>query len=109
MLSNKKYQIVTDLLVRGRKLNNPLAFITQSFFAVPKNITVNSTHYLIMKIPNKKELQKIAINHSSDIDLKDLINLYKNVLQKPYYFLDNDTALATDNPLLFRHNLLERI
>ena len=54
MLSNKKLNpIVTELFIRGRKVNIPLAFITQSFFAIPKDIRLNSTHCFIMKIPNK--------------------------------------------------------
>ena len=57
MLSNKKFNpIVTELFIRGRKLNISLAFITQSYFVVPKYIRSNSTHYFIMKIPNKREL-----------------------------------------------------
>ena len=57
MLSNKKLnQIVTELFIRGRKLNISLVFITQVYFAAPKNIRLNSTHYFIMKIPNKQEL-----------------------------------------------------
>ena len=58
MLSNKKLNpIVTKLFIRGRKLNIFFVFITQSYFAVPKDIRPNSTHYFIMKIPNNKELQ----------------------------------------------------
>ena len=73
MLSNKKLNpVVTELFIRGRKLNIFLAFITQSYFAVPKNIRLNSMRYFIMKIPNKGELQQIAFNHSSDIDFPDL-------------------------------------
>ena len=57
MLSNKKLnQIVTELFIRSRKLNISLVFITQVYFAAPKNIRLNSTHYFIMKIPNKQEL-----------------------------------------------------
>ena len=71
MLSNKKHnRIVTELLIRGRKLNISLVFMTQSYFAVSKNIRLNSTHYFIIKIPNKQELQHIAFNHSSDIDFQ---------------------------------------
>ena len=55
MLSNKKVDpIVTELFIRGKKLSIPLVFITQSYFAVPKNIRLNSTHYFVMKIPNKR-------------------------------------------------------
>ena len=110
MLSNKKFNpIVTELFIRGRKLNISLVFITQSYFAVPKNIRLNSTHYFVMKIPNKRELQQIAFNHSSDIDFQDFMNLYKKCTAKPYSFLVIDTTLASDNSLRFRKNLLERI
>ena len=76
MLSNKKLNpIVTELFIRGRKLNIFLIFITQSYFKVPKDVTLKSTHFFIMKISNKGELQQIAYNHSSDIDFKDFMNL----------------------------------
>ena len=72
MLSNKKLNpVVPELFVGGRKLNISLAFITQSYFTVPKNIRSNSTHSFIRKIINKREFQEIAFNHSSDIELKD--------------------------------------
>ena len=61
-----------------------------------------------MKIPNKRELQQTAINHSSDFDFKDFMNLYKKCTVKPYSFLVNNTLLASGNPLTFRRNLLER-
>ena len=68
MIHNKKLDsIVTELFIRGRKLNISLVFITQSYFKVPKDVRLNTTHFLISKIPNKRELQQIAINHSSDI------------------------------------------
>ena len=66
--------VVTELFVRDRKLNISHVFITQSYFAVPKYIRVYSIHYFIMKIPNKRQLQQIAFNKSSDIDFKDLMN-----------------------------------
>ena len=69
MLSNKKVNlVVTELFFRRRKLSISFAFITQSYFAEPKNITLNSTHYFIKKIQNKRELQQTGFNHSSDID-----------------------------------------
>ena len=69
MESNKKLSpIVNELFLRGRKLNILLVFISQSYFKVPKTIRLNTTHYFIMKIPNKRELQQIASNHSSDIE-----------------------------------------
>ena len=98
MFSNKKLNlIVTELFVRGRKLNISLVFITQSFLAVAKNIRLNSTHCFVMKISNKRKLQQIAFNHSSDIDFQDFMNLYKKFTAKPYSFLVTDITLALDN------------
>ena len=77
--SNKKLSpIVTELFLRGWKLNNSLVFTSQSYFKVPKTIRLNPTHYFIMRIPNKRELQEIASNHSSDIDFKDFMKLHKD-------------------------------
>ena len=102
MINNKKLNsIVTELFIRGRKLNISLVFFTQSYFKVPKNIRVNTTHFFIMKIPNKRELQQTALNHSSDINFKDFVRIYKNYTDEPYSFLVNDTTLASDNPLRF--------
>ena len=84
MLSNQKLNpIVTELFIRSIKLNNSFLFVTQSYFAVPKNIRLNSTHCFIMKITNKQEPQQIAFNHSSDIDFKDFMNLYIKRTTKP--------------------------
>ena len=60
-----------------------------------------------MKIPNKRELQPITLNHSSDTDSKDFIKIYKKCTAEPYSSLVNDTVLPSDNPLRFRKNLLE--
>ena len=77
ILSNKKFKtIVKELFIRCRKLNISLVFITQSYFSVPKDVRLNSTHYLIMKINNNSELQTITINHSADIDYKDFVKIY---------------------------------
>ena len=65
----------------------------------PKDVRLNTTHFFITKIPNKRELQQIALNHSSDISNKDFINIYRECTVKPYSFLVNDTTLASDNPL----------
>ena len=106
MINNKKLNsIATELFIRGRKLNISLVFITQSYFKVPKDVRNNSTHFFIMKIPNKRELHHIAINHSSDINTKDFINVYKKCTDQPYSFLVNDTTLASGDPLRFRKNL----
>ena len=109
MLSNRKLNpILTELFIRGRKLSTSLVFITQSYFTVSKNIRLNLTHYIVLKIPNKKELQQITFNHSSDIEFQDFMNLYKKCTAKPYPFFIIDTTLASDNFLRFRMNLLER-
>ena len=104
--NNKLNPIVTELFIRARKLNIPIVFITQSYFKVPKDVRLNSTHFFIMKIPNKRELRQIALNHSSDIDFKDFMNIYKKCTKEPYSFLVNDTTLPSDNPLRLRKNLL---
>ena len=104
--NNKLNPIVTEFFIRGRKLNISIIFITQSNFKVPKDVRLDSTHFFIIKIPNKRELQQIALNHSSDIDFKDFMNIYKKCTTEPYYFLVNDTTLPSDDPLKFRKNLL---
>ena len=136
MLFNKKLNlIVTELFVRGRKLNISHYFFTQSYFAVPKNIRLISADYSIMTIPNEQELPKISFNNLSDIDFKDFMNLYKKNIAKSYSFLviDTtdlkdfmnlckkkntaksysflviDTTVTSDNPLFLRKNILERI
>ena len=78
----------------------------QSYFKVPKDVRLNSTHFFIIKIPNKGELQQIVLNHSSNIDFKDFIKIYKKYTKEPYSFLVNDTTLSSDDPLRFRKNLL---
>ena len=85
MIDNKKLNsIITELFIRSRKQNIFLVFITQSYFKVPKDVRLNTTHLLIMRISNKRELQQIALNHSSDINTKDFINIYNECTDKPY-------------------------
>ena len=108
MINNRKLNsIVTELFIRGRKLNISIAFITQSYFKVPKDVRLNSTHFFIKKIPNKRELQQMTLNDSLDIDFKDFIKVYKKCTAEPYSFLVNDTTLPSDDPLSFRENLLK--
>ena len=71
-----------------------------------KYIRLNSTHFFIMKILNRRELQQITVNHSSDIDFKDFMKIYKVCTAEPYSFFVNDTILPSDNPLRFSKNLL---
>ena len=106
MIHNKKLNsIVTELFIRGRKLNISLVFIIQSYFKVPKDVRLNTSHVFIAKIPNKRVLQQIVIKHSSDINTKDFANIYRKCTSEPYSFLVNDTTLASNNPLRFRKNL----
>ena len=89
--------VVTELFIRGRKLNISIVFITQSWFKVPKDVRLNSTHFFVIKFPNKTELQQIALNHWSHIDFKDFMKIYKKYTVEPYSFLFNDTTLPSDN------------
>ena len=87
IMTTKKFQaIFKDLFIRCRKLNISLIFITQSYFFVPEDVRLNSTHYFIMKINNKKELQNIAINHSANIDYNDFMKIYRECTKEPYSF-----------------------
>ena len=106
MIQNKKLNsIVTELFIRGRKLNISLVFITQSYFKVPKDVRLNTTHFFITKILSKRELQEISINHSSDIIIEDFVDVYRKFTAEPYSFLVNDTTLESDNSLGSRKNL----
>ena len=106
MINNKKLDsIVTKLFIKRKKLNISLVLITQSYFKAPKDVRLNTTHFVTSKIPNKRELQQIAINHSLDISTKDLENIYRKCTAEPCSFFVNDTMLALDNPLRFRKNI----
>ena len=106
MIHNKKLNsVVTELLIRGRKLNIFLVFIIQSYFKVTKYLRLNTTHFFISKISNRRELHQIAINYSLVISTKDFENIYRKSIAEPYSFLVNDTTLASDNPLRFRKNI----
>ena len=88
IMSNNKFQaIIKELFIRRRKFNISLVFITQSYFSVPKDVRLNSTHYLIMKINNRKELQNIKINHSAEDDYNDFMRICREYTRKPYSFL----------------------
>ena len=101
----KLNSIVTKLFIRWRKLNISLVFITQSYFTVPKDVWLNTSHFVISKIPNKRELQQIAINHLSDINTKDFANIYRKCTAETYSFFLNDTTLASNDPRRFRKNI----
>ena len=97
LLANTRFQHrIKELFIRCRKLNISLVFINQSYFSVPKDVRLNSTHYLIMKINNKRELQNIAINH--------FMKIYRKCAKEPFNFLTIDTTLPASNPLRSRKN-----
>ena len=88
MINNKKiYSVLTKLFIRGRKLNISLVFIIQSYFKVPKDVRLNTTHFFITKILNNRELQQIAINYSSDIRTEDFAIIYRKCTAESYSFL----------------------
>ena len=98
IMTSKKFQaIIKVLFIRCRQLNISLVFIIQSYFSLPKDVRLNPTNYLIMKISNKRELQNIAINHSANIDYKDFVRIYRECTRKPFNFLTIDTMLPASN------------
>ena len=108
IMINKRFQtIIKELFIRSRKGNISLVFITQSYFSVPKDVRLNTTHYFIMKINNKRELQNIAINHSADIDYQDFKKIYRECTKELFNFLTIDTALPVSDPLRFVKNLFD--
>ena len=92
MSDKKAQQILKDLFVRCRKLNISLCFLMQSYFSVPKDVRLNCTHYILFKLNNRRELQNLAINHSTDIDYKDFIKIYRICTTEPFNFLTIDTT-----------------
>ena len=87
MRSEKFKAIVKELFIRCRKLNISIVFITQSYFRTPKD----STHYILMKIGNKKELKSIAEENSGHLDFKDFLKIYSYCTNEPYSFMMVDT------------------
>ena len=110
IMTNKKFQaIIKEVFIRCRNLNISLVFITQSYFSVPRDIRLNATHYFIMKINNRRELQNIARNHSADTDYKNFVKIYRECTKELFNFLTIDTTLLASNPLRFRKNLFESL
>ena len=101
IMTNERFQaIIKELFIRCRKINISPVFITQSYFSVSKEVRLNSTHYLIMKIHN---------NHSADIDSEDFLRIYRNCTRASYSFFTIDTALPADNPMRFRKNFSDSL
>lgn len=95
---------VTELFIRGHKMNISLAFLTQSYFRAPTDIRLNRTHYYFMKIGNKSEVRAIADRHSTDVNYKDFLDIYNRYTKQPYSCMTMDTTLDSDNPLRLRKN-----
>ena len=108
MRSEKFKAIVKELFIRCRKLNTSIVFITQSCFRTPKNTRLNSTHYILMKMGNKKQLKRIAEENSGHLDFKDFLKIYNYCTKDPYSFMmvnTRPTARVTfkknfDEPLM---------
>ena len=110
IMTNKKFQaIIKELFIRCRKLNISLIFMTQSYFSVRKDARLNTTHYFIMKISDKIELQNMSCNHSADINYKDFMKIYRECTKEPFNFLTIDTTLPASDPLRFRKNLFDSL
>ena len=110
IMTNRRFHtIIKELFIKCRKLNISLDFITQSYFSAPKDVRLNSTHYSIMKINNRKELQNITINHFADIDYKDFMKIYRECTKEHLNVLTRDTTLPASNPLRLRKKLFETL
>ena len=89
---NKNFKrIIKELFYRARKINVSIAFITQSYFRALKDARLNSTHYILMRIGNKKELKRIAEEKSGHLDYKDFFKMYNYCTKDPYSFMTIDT------------------
>ena len=108
IMTNKKFQtIINELFIRYRNLNTSLVFITQSYFSVPKDARLNTTHYFIMKINNRIVLKNIVTDHSVDIDYQDFKKIYRECTKETQNILTIDTALPASHPLRFRKTLFD--
>ena len=88
---NKNFKrIIKELFYRSRKINKSIVFITQSYFRALKDARLNSTHYIIMKINNKKELKRTAEEKSGNLDYKDFLKMYNYCTEDPYSFMTID-------------------
>ena len=111
MRSEKFKAIVKELFLRCRKFNISIVFITQSYFRTPKDARLNSTHYILMKIGNKKQLKSIAEENSGHLDFKDFLKIYNYGTEEPYSFMMVDTRCNVrvtfkknfDEPIDLRH------
>ena len=107
MIRNKKLNsIVTELFIR-KEIKYFSCFYHTTYFKVPKDVRLNTTHFFITKIPSKGELKQIVTNHSLDISPKDFINIYRKCTIEPYSFFVDDTTFASGNLVRFRKLFLK--
>ena len=105
---NKNFKrIIKELFYRARKINVSIVFITQSYFRALKDARLNSTHYILMKIGNKKELKRIAEEKLGHLDYKDFLKIYNCCTRKPYSFMAIDTRPTAS--VTFKKNFNEPI
>ena len=96
---NKNFkQMIKELFYRARKINVSIVFITQSYFRALKDARLNSTHYILMKINNKKELKRIAEEKSSHLDYKDFLKMYNYCTREPHSFMTIDARPTATIP-----------
>ena len=86
-----------------------IKYFTCFYFSVPKDVRLNSTHYLIIKVSNEREFQNITYNHTADIGYKDFTKIYRECRKEPFNFLTIDTTLPASNPLRFRKSLFDSL
>ena len=105
---NKNFKrIIKELFYRARKINVSIVFITQSYFRALKDVRLNSTHYILMKIGNKKELKRIVEKKSGHLAYKDFLKLYNYCAREPYSFMTIDTRPIVN--VTFKKNFKEPI
>ena len=107
MIDKKFKATVKELFIRCKKLNISIVFITQFYFRTPKDARLNSTHYILMKIGNKKELKSIAEEKSGHLDYKAFLKMYNCCTKEPYSFMIIDARPTATIP--FKNNFDEPI
>ena len=106
VMNNKKYQAIPkDLFIRSRKINVSVIFISQSYFRISRDVRLNSSHFILMKLNDPREINNIANNHSLTLSNKQFINLYKKSTINKYSCFVIDLVMDSSDPLCFRKNL----
>ena len=109
IMTKRRFQaVIKELFIRCRKLNIALVFITQSYFSVPKDLRLNSTHYLIMKINNRRELQNVSTDHSAGVNYQDLKKSYRECTKEPFYFFDNRYYVTSKWSFMIQKKIIKR-